>query len=108
VSRLSLHSIIANGTNVLLDGSAAGNEAILLCDPNDDASWCCDANRVAFDCCAKSDATTFSLPFGTEVAVIKSEPSLDTTFTVPRSTPSSISDGMNIHPNPHESIEAKQ
>jgi hypothetical protein len=100
VSNLSLYLILLDSTNVLLDGSAAGNEAILFCDPSDLTSWCCDGNR-SFDCCNNADATSFSLRFGTEVGVIKVEPSTmtsRTTSTTAESTPSSISDGMEFKP----------
>ena len=64
------YSISLDSANCVVDGTAAGNEAILLCDSSDETSWCCDANRVAYNCCTKSGATTFSLPFGTQVAMI--------------------------------------
>ncbi|KAM0718478.1 hypothetical protein Q7P37_005548 [Cladosporium fusiforme] len=57
------------------DYTAAGNEAILLCNPDDESSWCCDDNRASFNCCEKAGATTFSVSFGTQVAMISSEPS---------------------------------
>lgn len=60
--------------NPRTDGTAAGNEAILLCDEHDEASWCCDANRVFFNCCQRDGVTTFSATFATPVAQISSQP----------------------------------
>jgi hypothetical protein len=107
VSNLSLYSIILDITNVVLDGAAAGNEAILFCDKSDFTSWCCDANR-SFNCCTESDATTFSLRLGAEVATIGTSTMTSSTVTssTAESTSSSISDGMKFEPLLYRQFEA--
>lgn len=52
------------------DGSAGGNQAVLQCD---DGRYCCDGNRVSFNCC-DNGSDRFDLPSNGSVATSMNTP----------------------------------
>ncbi|KAK5167128.1 uncharacterized protein LTR77_007858 [Saxophila tyrrhenica] len=76
-----------------------GAAAILQCS---DGDWCCDGNRVAFNCCNVADTDFFSLPSPSPIAFISNVPSPTSAKTV-HNSPASQTDGTFVSSDSAES-----